>query len=173
MPGCFVRTLPIFRFVRWFVCHACLCHPLALYASLHTCLHVHAWVLLASVSSMLQHNEVMDIRSKPTFIPCGHHLLFVSLLVSLLACWLAFLPLSYAMLAISILLVCFLTFCVYLRIFLPLLIYWFFFFVSSFACTHMERGHMKLGHDLLGASKKRMDTSMWSGWATAFSRFRV
>ena len=28
------------------------------------------------------------------------------------------------------------------------------FFVFAFACTHMERGCMELGHDLLGASKK-------------------
>ena len=72
-------------------CHACLCHTLAFYASFHACLYVHAWVLLASVSSMLQHNEVMDIRTKPTFVPCGHHLLFAFLLVCFLACLLAFL----------------------------------------------------------------------------------
>ena len=62
----------LFCSTRWYACHACLHHLLALYASLHTCLHVHAWVLLANVSSMLQHNEAMDIRSKPTFVPCGH-----------------------------------------------------------------------------------------------------
>ena len=52
-------------------------------------LHVHARVLLSSVSSMLQHNEVMDIQSKPTFVPLGHHLLFAFLLNWLLACLLA------------------------------------------------------------------------------------
>ena len=77
--------------------HAILCLPcllvplLALYASLHACFHVHEWVLHASVSSMLQHNEVMDIWSKPTFVDHGHHLLFAFLLVCLLACLLAFL----------------------------------------------------------------------------------
>ena len=71
--------------------HVCLCHPLAFYASLHACLRVHAWVLFANVSSILQHNEVMDIRSKPTFVPRGHHLLFAFSLVCLLACLLAFL----------------------------------------------------------------------------------
>ena len=40
---------------------------------------------------MLQHSEVMDIRSKPTFVIRGHHLLFTFLLVCLLACLLAFL----------------------------------------------------------------------------------
>ena len=88
--GCFVHSFPLFHFVQWYVCHACLCHPLALYASLHACLHVRAWVLLASVSSMLQHNEVMDIRSKPTFVLCGHHLLFAFFLVCPFACLFAF-----------------------------------------------------------------------------------
>ena len=87
--GCFVHTFPIFRSVRWYACHACLCHPLAFYASLHACSHVHAWVLLASLSSILQHNEVMDIRSKPTFVPCEHHLLFSFLLICLFSCLLA------------------------------------------------------------------------------------
>ena len=70
--------------MRWYAYHACLCHPLASCASLHACLHVHAWNLLASVLSMLQHNEAMDIQSKPTFVPRGHHLLFVFLLVAFL-----------------------------------------------------------------------------------------
>ena len=80
-----------FRSTRCYAYHVCLCHLLAFYASLYACLHVHAWVLLASVSSMLQHNEVMDIRSKPTFVPCRYHLLFVFSLVCLLAYLLAFL----------------------------------------------------------------------------------
>ena len=33
--------------------YVCSCHLLAFHASLHACSHVHAWVLLASVSSML------------------------------------------------------------------------------------------------------------------------
>ena len=66
-----------------------------LYVHLYTRLHVHAWVLLVSVSSMLQHNEAMDIRSKPTFVPHKHHLLFAILLVYplLVVCYLACLPL--------------------------------------------------------------------------------
>ena len=66
--SCFVHAFTLFRSVRLYACHACLCHPLALSASLHACLHVHAWVLLASVSFVLQHNEVMDIRSKLLFL---------------------------------------------------------------------------------------------------------
>ena len=46
-------------------------------------------------------------------------------LFALFACWLAFLILSHAMLAISILLVCFATLCFYLCFFLPLLVCWF------------------------------------------------
>ena len=34
----------------------------------------------------------------------------------------------------------------------PFLVYWF--LVFAFACTHMERGYMELGRDLLGASEK-------------------
>jgi len=78
----------------------------------------------------------MDIQSRPTFVPHGHHLLFVSLLVSLPAYWLVFLPLTHVVLAISILLVRFASFCYYLCIFLPLLVYWF--LVFAFACTHTE-----------------------------------
>ena len=76
--------------VQWYAYHACLCHPLAFFASLHACLHVHAWALLTNVSSVLQHNEVMDIQSKPTFIPCGHHLLCAFLLVFPFVCVFAF-----------------------------------------------------------------------------------
>ena len=85
--------LSLFYSMWWYAYHACLHHPLAFYASLHTCLHVQAWVLLTSVSSMLQHNEVMDIWSKPTFVPRGHPLCVFSLLVCpicLLVSFLAF-----------------------------------------------------------------------------------
>ena len=78
--------LSIFCSVWWYACDACLCHPLAFYAFLYSYLYVHAWILLVSVSSMLQHNEVMDIRSKTTFVPHGHHLLCVYLLSRLFAC---------------------------------------------------------------------------------------
>ena len=118
--------LSLFRSMWWYAYHTCLCHPLAFYASLHTCLHVYAWVLLASVSSMLQHNEVIDIQSKPTFIPSRTPpFLCFPCLFALFGCWLAFLLLSHVVLAISIFLVCFVTLCFYLRFFLPLLVCWF------------------------------------------------
>ena len=45
-----------------------------------------------------------------------------------------------------------------LHFFLPLVVCWF--LVLAFACTHMKRGHMELGHGLPGASKKGEDASM-------------
>ena len=73
--------------------HAMVCLPCLFVSSIgliciFTCLLTcHAWVLLARVSSMLQHNEVMDIQSKPTFVHRGHHLLFTFLLVCFLSCF--------------------------------------------------------------------------------------
>ena len=154
--GCFMHTFPLFHSVRWYAYHVCSHHLLAFYASLHACSHVHAWVLLASVLSMLQHNEVMDIRSKPTFVPCEHHLLFIFLLVCLLACLLAFLFLFLpCLLCLSALYLFHMLF----ASFLPLLVCWF--LVFAFACTHIERGRMELRHDLPGTSKKGEDVSMW------------
>ena len=134
-------AFPLFCFRQWYARHACLCHPLAFYASLHACLHVHAWVLLASVSSILQHNEVTNIWSKPTFVPCGHHLLLAFLLVCLLACLVAFLFLCLPCLS------CLFALCLIHMLFASfpsiacLLV-----LVFVFACTHIERGRMELGH---------------------------
>ena len=144
-----------FHFMRCYAYHVYSRHPLAFYASLHTCSHVHALVLLASASSMLQHNEVMDIRSKPTFVPRGHHFLFAFLLV-FLACLLAFLFLCLPCLSWLLL---YASFICSLHIFLSLLVCWFLVFV--FACTHMEWGRMELRHGLLDASIKGKDVSMW------------
>ena len=125
----------LFRSMQCYAYHACLCQPLTFYASLHTCLHVHAWVLLASVSSILQHNEAMDIWSKLTFVPHRHHLLFAFLFVCLLACFLI------SLLAMAIMLICFLPFSYALRIsFFPLLVCWF--FVPTFECAQMVWGHI-------------------------------
>jgi len=106
---------------------------------------------------MFQHNEAMDIRSKPTFVPRGHHFLFAILLVCLFTCMFA--RILYAMLVIAILLVRFVPFCYYVCISpFPLLVCWF--LVFAFVCTHMKRGHMELGHNLLGTSKKGSDVSL-------------
>ena len=118
MPVALCMPFPFSASCEDMLINACLCHPLAFFASLHACLHVHAWVLLASVLSMLQHNEATDIWSKPIFVPCGHHLLF-DFLLCLFICLFVFFPafsfvcascLSYllplAMLARSIIFIC-------------------------------------------------------------------
>ena len=166
MPVASCIPLP-FRSMQWYACHACLCHSLAFYASLHDCLHVYAWVLLASVSSILQHNDAMNIGSKPTFVSRGHHLLFVSLLFAFLAYLFA---ISFGCLPISLFLC--LPYLSCLFAFHPLAIMFTFsfyclsagFLVFAFSCTHMEWGHTELGHDLLGASKKGIDASMQSSY---------
>ena len=161
--------LSLFCFVWWYIYQACLCHPLALYASLHTCLHVHAWVLLASVSSILQHNEVMDIWSKPTFVPRGHHLLFAILLVYPFARMFALI--RHAMLVISISLVCIASFCYYFHIFLPLLICWF-----SCLClcmyTHGARTHGPRAWSPRRKQKGHECKHANMSWVAAVSRFR-
>ena len=156
--------------MRWYAYHVCLHHSLAFYASLHACLHVHAWVLLASVSSTLQCNEVIDIWSKPTLVPHGHHLLFAFLLVCLLSCFLAclfsFLLSLFILWLIMSPVICYAchvyllyaTFICSLYLLFPLFVCWF--LVLAFACTHMERGHMELGHGLSGASKRGKDASI-------------
>ena len=77
--------------------------------------------------------------------------LFAFLLICLLSCFFSY-HVYYAYLLYA-------SFICSLHLFLPLLVCWF--LVFAFACTHMKRGHMGLGHDLLGASKKGEDASMW------------
>ena len=69
------------------------------------------------------------------------------------------LVICYAMLAMSIMLFCFMplshALCIF---FLPLLVCWF--LVLAFTCTHTERGRMELRHGLPGTSKKGEGTSL-------------
>ena len=80
---------------------------LAFFASLHTCLHVHAWVYVLSI---FQSYGTTDTWSKPTFVLLGHpllfnnmllcpfrvvHMLFCPCLASLLACPLHTFPISF------------------------------------------------------------------------------
>ena len=103
---------------------------------LHAYSHVHAWVLFASVLSMLQHNEVMDIDPNlhlslvdtifcmPSFLfACLLASLFVCLLVRLLILLLVMSPATcYACFAYMF--VCFTPIAHYLCIsFFPLLVY--------------------------------------------------
>ena len=86
------------------------------------------------------------------FSPHGHHLLFAFSLVCLFGCLLAFQLLC---------LPCLSTLCIFicsLHLFLLLLVCQF--LVFAFACTHMERGRLELGHSLLSVSKKGTDASM-------------
>ena len=75
--------------------HAFLCHLLALCAF---CTLVYMFIhesCLLVCHPCFNTMRFMDIRSKPTFVPCEHHLLFAILLVYLLlvVCYLACLPL--------------------------------------------------------------------------------
>ena len=118
----------------------------------------------------------MDIQSKSTFVPHRHHLLFVSLLVAFLACLFA---ISFACLLASLFLCLSYLSCLFAWRLLSIIYAFSFhclfvgFLVFAFACTHMERGHTELGHNLLITSKKSMDASMWLGRVVAFSRSRV
>ena len=162
-----MHTFSLICFMWWYAYNACLCYSLAFYASLHACSHVHAWFLLASVSSMLQHNEAMDIRSKPTFVPYEHHLLFAFSLICLFTCLLVSLLLWLPCLS------CLSALCLFIcsfHLFFPLLIYWF--LVFAFACTHMEWRRLELGHSLPSTSKRGTDASMWLSQAAVFNRFR-
>ena len=95
----------------------------------------------------------------PPFVCYLTCLPFTCCLLSCLSAPLLVCLLAYAMPIIAILLVHFVPFCYYLCISpFPLLVYWF--LVFAFACTHMERGYMELGWDLLSASKKGVDASL-------------
>ena len=64
-----------------------------------------------------------------------------------------------SLLTMFIMLICFMPFSHALCIsFFPLLVCWF--LVLVFACTHMERGRIEVGHGLSGASKKGEDASL-------------
>ena len=76
------------------LCATCLAF-LCFFASLHACLHVHAWVY---VSSILRSNGTMATQFKPTFVLRGHPILFDNMFVCpclalpLIACLLACFP---------------------------------------------------------------------------------
>ena len=152
MLGCSVFTLT-FSAPRDNMLAMLFCTTLWLSMHRYTLAYMSMQVLLTNVSSMLQHNEAMDIRSKPTFVPCGHcPCLFAILLCfpfcshpNFYVCHVYHVYLLYASLLCS------------LHLFLPQLICWF--LVFAFAYTHMERGRMELRHGLLGTSKMGEDVS--------------
>ena len=160
MPVASCIPFPFFFFfcsAQFYAYHACLCHSLAFYASLHACLHVHPWVLFASVSSMLQYNEVIDVQSKPTFFPRGHQLLFSFCLFAFLLVYL--ISGFFACHVYHAYLICFMSplyaFCIFSfhRLFAG-------FLSIAFPCTHLEQGCMELGHDLPGTREKGKGASM-------------
>ena len=153
--SCFMYTIPLFHFVRFYAYHACWCHC---WFSMHLC-------MLASMfmheSCMLVCRPCFNTMKLWTFDPNLHLLtmdttfclpfyLFAFLLVYLLL---------VSLLTMFIMLICFMPFSHALCIsFFPLLVCWF--LVLVFACTHMERGRIEVGHGLSGASKKGEDASL-------------
>ena len=172
MPGCFVHTLPFFascndmlamlvRATRWLSMHLYVLPYMFMHKSCLLVCHPYFNTVKIWTPDPNLHLSPMDTTFCWPF--CLLTFLLVCFLVRLLSCLFAYLSLSclppHAMLAISIFLVCFVSFAHYLHIsFFPLLVCWF--LVLAFACTHMEQGRMELGHDLPSANKKGEDASM-------------
>ena len=155
MLGCSVHTLPSFA-LRDAMLTMLVCATHWLFMHLYTLAYMFMHESCLLVLSMLQHNEVMDIRSKPTFVPHRHHLSFAFSLVCLLSClfilWLIMSPTICYFCHVYHAYLLHASFICSLHLSFPLLVCWFLFF--AFACTYMERGCMELGHGLLGTSKK-------------------
>ena len=115
MLGCSVHTLPSFA-LRDAMLTMLVCATHWLFMHLYTLAYMFMHESCLLVLSMLQHNEVMDIRSKPTFVPHRHHpfvcflaclpsCLFACFLVPLLAMSIMLIylmPLSYALCTFSL-----------------------------------------------------------------------
>ena len=162
-PHCVLSWWLGFRLhVYMFTCSHCLYmldHTLSLRVYNPKSAYVHAWVLLASVSSMLQHNEVMDIRSRPILCP-----LWTPYFVSFLACYLACLPSrSFAHILVSILAMYIMLIC-----FMPLHM-----LSASFSFHGLFAGFLSLPSHVHTRSKKGKDASMWVlSQAVAVSKVR-
>ena len=86
------------------LCHTC--HPfgfLCFFASLHACLHVHAWVYLSFV---FQSNGTTNTRSKPTSVLLVHPFLLDNMFVCLFVCFTCLFALVWHLL-LACLLACF------------------------------------------------------------------
>ena len=165
---CFVHTFPLFHSMPYYAYHACLCHLLAIYASLHTCLYVHAWVLLVSVSSIsTQWSNGHPIQTYicPSRTPSFVCFLLVCLLTSLLAFLLLCLPC----------LSCLSTLCLFICFFASF---------PSIACmlvsclclcmyTHGARTHGARARFPKRKQKRRGCEHVNISQAVVFSRFRV
>ena len=151
MLGCSVCTLPFSSLCDDMLAMlVCTTHWLSTHIYTLTYISMNEFC----VSSMLQHNETMNIRSKPTFVPRGHHpCLFAILLCfpfcshpGFYVCHVYHVYLLYASLLCS------------MHLLLPWLVCWF--LVFAFACTHTKQGRLELRHGLPRASKRGKDVSM-------------
>ena len=155
MPSCTMRTLPFSALhdvmLTMFVCATCWLsmhlYTLA-YMSMHeSCLLVCH--LCFNTMKLWTFDPNLHLSLADTTFCLASHL-FVFSLVCLLSCFFAcYVYHAYLLYA---------SFICFLHLFLPLLVCWF--LVFAFACTHMERECMELGHGLPSASKKGKDTSM-------------
>ena len=129
---------------RWLSMHLCMLAHMSMYES---CLLVCR--LCFNKMKLWTFNPNLHLSlTDTTFYLLSY--LFAFLLVCFLSCFFACYVYHAYLLYTS--------FICYLHLFLPLLVCWF--LVFAFACTHMERECMVLGHDLPGASKKGEDASM-------------
>ena len=151
--------------MRWYARHACLCRCwLCLHFSACVYMYMHESYLLVCLPCF---NTMKLWTSDPNL-----HLSLADTTFCLLSCMFAYLSSFFLVcLRISLVLspatryachVChayllYASFIHSLHIFLPLLVY--LFLVFAFACTHMERECMELGHGLPSASKKSEDAS--------------
>ena len=111
----------------------------------------------------------MDIRSKPTFVPRKHHLLFAFLLVCLLACLLAFLFLCLQCLS------CLSTLCLVHMLYASLSFHCLFvgfLFLPSHVHTHGERTHGARARSPRRKQKGQGCEHMDISQTAVFSRFK-
>ena len=155
MPSCTMRTLPFSTphdvMLTMFVCAT---YWLSMHLYMLAYMSMHESCLLVchlcfNTMKLWTFDPNLHLSLADTtfcFLSC----LFVFSLVCLLSCFFAcYVYHAYLLYA---------SFICFLHLFLPLLVCWF--LVFAFACTHMERECMELGHGLPSASKKGKDTSM-------------
>ena len=88
--GFFMHNFPLFRSVQWYTCHACLCHLLAFYASLHSHMFMHESCLLVcypyfNTMKLWTSNPNLHLSLVGTTF-CLHFCLFAHLPICFLAC---------------------------------------------------------------------------------------
>ena len=155
MPGCTMRTLPFSALhdvmLTMFVC-ATYWLSMHLYTLAYMSMHESCLLvchLCFNTMKLWTFDPNLHLSLADTTF-CLLSFLFAFSLICLLSCFFAcYVYHAYLLYA---------SFICFLHLFLPLLVCWF--LVFAFACTHMERECMELGHGLPSASKKGKDTSM-------------